>query len=62
MKLVLRGNDSVDITAENDDEKSYLKIIIDRCIYVYNPKITTFTNGVAVVGNCRDVNDHKGED
>jgi len=61
MKLFLRGNDSVDIQAENKDERSYLKTIIDRCIYVYDPEITTWTSGVAIVGKCRDKNDHKGD-
>lgn len=60
MKLILRGNDSIDIKAENDRELSYLKTIIDRCIYVFDPEITTWKNGIAIVGKCRDKDEHKG--
>lgn len=53
MKVIMRDN-GFEVTHDGSDkEKNYLQFILNRLIFVFDPTITTWDNGIRVEGKGR---------
>jgi hypothetical protein len=52
---ICKDSNQLNVKAETNNEKDYLKTVLDRLIFTFQPTITIWSNGVRIEGKAKQV-------
>ena len=54
MEITIYNDGSVMIMPENDNEKDYVKTVLNRCKFAFDPTFIIWTNGICIKGKGKE--------